>query len=165
MERVPFDVDEYVRRVQSSPCFVCAMVAGEHDSDLEQIVVEDDENLVFLPRYPLLIGYVLVAPKAHREHVVRDLPEDVYLLLMSLVYRVARAVELVVPTERTYLLSLGSQQGNSHLHWHIAPLPPGVPYREQQLHALMSENGVLPWYLEQAIEMAGKLRSALAELS
>jgi histidine triad (HIT) family protein/ATP adenylyltransferase len=42
-----------------------------------------------------------------------------------------------------YSLSLGSQQGNSHLHWHVAPLPPGVPYREQQFHALMAENGVL----------------------
>jgi hypothetical protein len=35
---------------------------------------------------------------------------------MALVYRVASAVETVVPTERTYLLSLGSQQGNAHLH-------------------------------------------------
>lgn len=41
------------------------------------------------------------------------------------VYRVARAVEQVVPSERTYVLSLGSQQGNAHVHWHIAPLPPG----------------------------------------
>jgi len=42
-----------------------------------------------------------------------------------------------------YSLSLGSQQGNSHVHWHIAPLPPGVPYDQQQFYALMSENGVL----------------------
>jgi hypothetical protein len=41
-----------------------------------------------------------------------------------------------------YLLSLGSQQGNAHLHWHIAPLPPGVPYHQQQFYALMTENGV-----------------------
>jgi hypothetical protein len=40
-------------------------------------------------------------------------------------------------------LSLGSQQGDSHLHWHIAPLPPGVPYDQQQLHALMAGIGVL----------------------
>lgn len=58
-------------------------------------------------------------------------------------YRVARAVAAAVPTERLYSLSLGSQQGNAHLHWHVAPLPPGVPYREQQFYALMSENGVL----------------------
>jgi len=40
-------------------------------------------------------------------------------------------------------MSLGSRQGNAHLHWHVAPLPPGVPYERQQYHALMSENGVL----------------------
>ncbi len=49
----------------------------------------------------------------------------------------------VVPAERMYCLSLGSQQGNAHVHWHIAPLPPGVPYHQQQYYALMAENGVL----------------------
>ena len=165
MERIPFDVDDYVRRTQSRPCFICAIMAGTHDSELNQIVAEDDDHLAFLTRYPTLLGTVLVAPKQHREHVVRDLSEDAYLRLMALVYRVAQAVEAVVPTERTYLLSLGSQQGNSHLHWHIAPLPPNVPYREQQFHALMSENGVLPWTLEQAIELAARLRTALADIS
>jgi hypothetical protein len=29
----------------------------------------------------------------------------------------------VVPTERMYCLSLGSQECNAHVHWHIAPLP------------------------------------------
>jgi len=29
------------------------------------------------------------------------------------------------------------------LHWHVAPLPPGVPYHEQQFHALMMSDGVL----------------------
>ncbi|WP_218024036.1 HIT family protein [Nocardia xishanensis] len=164
MERISFDVDAYVQRVQTSPCFICAMVAGEHDSELEQVIAEDEENFAFLSRYPTLFGSVLVAPKLHREHVVRDLPDDAFLRIMALVHRVTRAVEAVVPSERTYVLSLGSQQGNSHLHWHIAPLPPGVPYREQQFHALMGENGVLPWTLPQAIELADRLRAALSTL-
>ena len=41
---------------------------------------------------------------------------------------VAGAVSEVVPTGRVYSLSLGSRQGNAHLHWHVAPLPAGVPY-------------------------------------
>jgi hypothetical protein len=41
-----------------------------------------------------------------------------------------------VPTERLYVLSLGSQQGNRHVHWHIAPLPPGLPFDQQQFAAL-----------------------------
>jgi diadenosine tetraphosphate (Ap4A) HIT family hydrolase len=81
--------------------------------------------------------------------------------LLAVVHRVARAVEQVVPRERTYLLSLGSQQANAHVHWHIAPLPPGVPFRQQQFHALTLENGVLPWSAAQAGELAAKLRIAL----
>jgi len=77
------------------------------------------------------------------------------------VYRVARGVEQVVRSERTYVLSLGSQQGNSHVHWHIAPLPPGVPYERQQFHALMAENGVLAWSPEDAARLATRIREAL----
>ncbi len=43
------------------------------------------------------------------------------------------------PVERMYCLSLGGQQGNAHLHWHLAPLPPGAPYDRQQYYALMAE--------------------------
>jgi len=70
-------------------------------------------------------------------------------------------VERVVPWERTYLRSLGSQQGNSHLHWHIAPLPPGTPYRRQQFHALMLENGVLRWSAEEAAALGQRIRAAV----
>lgn len=62
---------------------------------------------------------------------------------MLFVRDVALAVEGVFGAERIHLYSLGSQDGNSHLHWHIAALPPGVPYEEQQVHVLMTENGVL----------------------
>lgn len=47
-------------------------------------------------------------------------------------HEVGTAVAAVVPTERLYVLSLGSQQGNAHVHWHLVPLPRGVPYPDQQ---------------------------------
>jgi diadenosine tetraphosphate (Ap4A) HIT family hydrolase len=90
-----------------------------------------------------LLGYCLVAPRRHVEDWVSELGEEEYLALQRVVRRVAGAVAKVVPTERMYSLSLGSQQGNAHLHWHVAPLPPGVPYDQQQCYALMAENGVL----------------------
>ncbi len=43
----------------------------------------------------------------------------------------------------------------------VAPLPPGTPFERQQFHALMLENGVIPWSTAQAEELATKLRSAL----
>lgn len=162
MHRVPFDVEAYARRVRSSSCFICEVVADPGNDGWHEVVAETEDNIAFLGKYPTMLGHVLVAPKIHYEHVVGELSEDAYLRLMALVYRVAKAVEATVDVERTYLLSLGSQQGNSHVHWHISPLPPGVPYHEQQFHALMAENGVLPWTPEQAGALARRIRAALA---
>jgi diadenosine tetraphosphate (Ap4A) HIT family hydrolase len=161
MERTePMDLAGYVERVRGRPCFICALLAGAPGFELEQVVFEDPEHVAFLDRYPTMPGKVLVAPKAHVEHVVRDLDAEAYLRLMAFVRRVALAVESVVPSERTYLLSLGSQQGNSHVHWHVAPLPPDTPYEEQQYYALMTENGRIPWSAAQAAELAERLRRA-----
>lgn len=154
------DIEAYERRVRSGPCFICALVAGDPDYDHER-VYEDEAHVAFLDAYPTLRGRVLVAPKRHVEHVVRDLDEDAFLRLLGVVRRVALAVERAVPTERTYLLSLGSQQGNAHLHWHVAPLPPGVPYERQQFRALMFESGVLPWTPAEAAELGAQIRAAL----
>ncbi|TMR30402.1 HIT family protein [Nonomuraea zeae] len=159
---VAFDVQAYESRVKSRPCFICAIVAGDPDYVLEQVVYEDDRHVAFLSGYPTVPGYVLVSPKQHIEHVVRDLEEDAYHAIMGVVRKVALAVEAVVPSERTYVLSLGSQDGNSHLHWHVAPLPPGTAYDQQQYHALMAENGLIPWSPDQAESLAGRLRAALS---
>jgi diadenosine tetraphosphate (Ap4A) HIT family hydrolase len=160
MERTPTDLAGYEERVRSGPCFVCAFLAGDPDY-AHETVYDDGEHVAFVGRYPTLYGHLLVVPHRHVEHAVRDLSLDAYLRLQAVVHKVARAVESVVPSERTYLLSLGSQQGNSHLHWHIAPLPPGTPYERQQYHALMAENGTIPWSAEQAAELAAHLRAAL----
>jgi diadenosine tetraphosphate (Ap4A) HIT family hydrolase len=164
VERIPLDPafrEAYAKRVRSGPCFVCALIAGEPGYEHEQSVYDDGEHIAFLNRYPTVYGYVLVSPRRHIEHVVRDMSSDDYLRMQAVVYRVARAVEAVVESERTYVLSLGSQQGNAHVHWHIAPLPPGTPYERQQFHALMAEHGVIPWSEEQADELALRLRAAL----
>ncbi|MCX5103674.1 HIT family protein [Streptomyces sp. NBC_00439] len=107
------------------------------------MVYEDEHHIAFLDRWPTVLAKCLVAPKAHVERVVGDLDGAEFHRLMGVVRLVALAVEDVVAPERTYLLSLGSQQGNAHIHWHVAGLPPGVPYDEQQFHALMAENGVI----------------------
>ncbi|WP_433622989.1 HIT family protein [Nocardia sp. CA-120079] len=159
-DRVPFDLAGYRQRVQSGPCFVCDLVAGTPGSEHE-VVFDDDEHVAFLGRYPTMYGHVLVAPKMHVEHVVRDFEQDAYLRLQAVLHRVALAVEAVVPSERTYLLSLGSQQGNAHVHWHVQPLTPGTPYEQQQFHALMAENGVIPWSGAEAAELGRRLRAEL----
>ena len=161
-DRVPIDLAAYTRRIQTGSCFVCGIVGGDPGYEHEQVVFEDDAHIAFLDRYPTVYGKVLVAPKAHIEQVVRDLPRQAFLELLAVVHNVARAVETVVASERTYLLSLGSQQANAHVHWHIAPLPPGTPFERQQFQALMLHYGMIPWSAAQAAELAGELRAVLA---
>ena len=60
-----------------------------------------------------------------------------------------------------YLLSLGSHQGNAHVHWHVAPLPPDTPYERQQFAALMAENGVLQVPDEDQIAFANRVKARL----
>ncbi|MET8353450.1 MULTISPECIES: HIT domain-containing protein [unclassified Micromonospora] len=151
--KTAFDVDRYERRVRDGPCFVCALVAG-HPDYRHHVVYEDDTVIAFLARDPTLLGYCLVAPRQHIESWVRDVPQEDFLRFQGIVYAVATALAATLPTERMYSLSLGSQQGNAHLHWHLAPLPPGVPYHQQQFHALMAENGIL--------EIDDKAQAALA---
>jgi diadenosine tetraphosphate (Ap4A) HIT family hydrolase len=163
--RVPVDPAElaaYVRRAREGPCFVCATIAGLEGYEHEMIL-DEPEHVAFLSRYPTVVGYALVCPRRHVEHVVGDLTEAEYLRLQAVVYRVARAVEAVVTPERMYLLSLGSQQGNAHIHWHIAPLPPGTPYEHQQFHALMAEHGRIPWSPQRAAELGARIRAALVK--
>lgn len=131
--KIGFDMEQYSHRVHDGPCFVCAMLAG-HPDYVHHTVYEDDEFVAFLNRFPALRGYCLVAPRRHIEDWVHDLDVAEFLRLQAVVHRVARAVAAVVPTERMYALSLGSRQGNAHLHWHVAPLPPGIPYEQQQFH-------------------------------
>ncbi|WP_246268915.1 HIT family protein [Nonomuraea typhae] len=106
-----FDTDSYIRRSQTGPCFICAIVHRDPGQP-EEIVYDDGTHIAFLARFASLPGYVLVAPKVHVEHVVRDLDEEQFVAVMRVVRRVALALEASVPCERTYLLSLGSQQGN-----------------------------------------------------
>ena len=50
---------------------------------------------------------------------------------------------------------------NSHVHWHVAPLPQGVPREQQQYHALMHENGVIEITPEEMTQFAEQLRTAV----
>jgi len=143
--RVPFDVASYMQRTRANSargsCFICSIVSGDLDGHL--VIARDNISVSFLAKSPTLFGCALLAPLEHRTGVVDDFTEAEYVELQRRVYLLGRAVSLVVPTERLYVLSLGSDQGHAHVHWHVAPLPPGVAYERQQYAALMHENGFL----------------------
>ena len=143
--KIPLDIPEYVQHVRAAAvdgsCFICSIVSGARDDHL--VVFRDDVCIAFLAKWPTLLGCTLVAPIEHRTDVVGAFTTEEYVELQRRVHRIGRAVSAAVPTDRLYLLSLGSQQGWAHVHWHVAPLPPGVPYDKQQYFALMHENGYL----------------------
>jgi diadenosine tetraphosphate (Ap4A) HIT family hydrolase len=159
VDRKSFDLDSYIERIQSSPCFICEMISGRLNGN--HIIHQDNTCIIFLNKYPVLYGYVLVAPIEHKEQVTGSFTVGEYLALQRMVYRTVEAVQKSVPAERIYILSLGSQQGNSHVHWHIVPLPYGVPFKEQQLEALRIENGILDIPDDEMENLARQIRQEI----
>jgi diadenosine tetraphosphate (Ap4A) HIT family hydrolase len=152
---------ETVRERLDGRCFICELIAGNPEF-AHHVVYEDEFAIAFLNAYPALYGYVLVAPREHREQVTGDFARAEYLRLHEVVHRVGEAIRAVLLTERLYILSLGSQQGNRHVHWHVAPLPPGVPFERQQFAAL-DTNVRLDLSDAELSELARGLRAAMTE--
>jgi diadenosine tetraphosphate (Ap4A) HIT family hydrolase len=106
------------------PCFVCGIVRGS-PSEPERILHRDRIAVTFLARPGVAPGHTLVAPVRHVEAVVGDFPVADYLDLQRRVHEVGLAVCAAVPSERLQVLSLGGR--GDHVHWHVVPVPPGVP--------------------------------------
>jgi histidine triad (HIT) family protein len=161
LKRQKFDVGGYVASMKTRPCFICGLVAGD-PAFAHHLVFEDEFAIAFLNKFPPLLGYVLVCPKAHLEQVTGDLGREDYLRLQALVYDVGQALRASLEVERVYVLSLGSQQGNRHVHWHVAPLPPGTPFEDQQFAALDAERaGVLTMEDAEMRALASAIAAAI----
>jgi diadenosine tetraphosphate (Ap4A) HIT family hydrolase len=162
--KIPFDSTEYEQRTRddarSGRCFICSIVAGTRDD--HRVIYRDEICIAFLAKAPTLLGYSLLAPLDHRTGVVADFTEDEYVDLQRRAHRLGRAVSQAVPTERLYLLALGSHQGNSHVHWHVAPLPPGVPYDQQQTAAITHKNGYLDIPEADETNLAARIAGLMA---
>jgi diadenosine tetraphosphate (Ap4A) HIT family hydrolase len=148
-----------IRERLGARCFVCELVAGNPEYR-HHVVYEDGTAIAFLNAYPVLYGSVLVAPREHREQVTGDFTPEEYGALQAVVHRVGEAVRSVVPTERLYVLTLGSQQGNRHVHWHVVPLPPGIPFAQQQFAALDTDL-CLDLSEDELGDLARRIRDAL----
>lgn len=155
-ERYHPDMEDLHHKFRTQSCFVCRLVGGD-ESIPRHIFYEDDEAVAFLDGFPRAYGYSLVAPKEHREQVTGDFSAEEYLDLQRLVYRVSEAVREEVGAERMYLYTFGSNQGNSHVHWHIVPLPPGVPYEQQQGVWASWSIGVLEIPHEEMTSLAARI--------
>ena len=155
-ERHHPDMKAMQRAFRTDPCFVCRIVDGNFRFP-ENVIYEDERSLVFLDGYPRAYGYTLVAPKEHRKQVTGDFTPEEYLDIQKLLYRVTEAVREEVGAERMYLYDLGSNQGNSHAHWHVVPLPPGVPYEDQPGSWASWGMGILKIPSEEMADLAARI--------
>ena len=159
--REKFDPEAYLKEVRKG-CFICRLAEGDPDLPLHHVIWQNSQAIAFLDRYPTVYGYSLVAPVSHVEQVTGGFTLHEYLALQRVVHAVAEAVRKALKPERVYVLSLGSEQANAHVHWHIVPCPPGIPLEKQQLSLLNAEvRGVLRISFEEGESLVGLLQAQL----
>jgi diadenosine tetraphosphate (Ap4A) HIT family hydrolase len=162
-ERTNLDMESYLHEVRKG-CFICRLIEGDPTLARHHVIWRDQDAIAFLNRYPPTYGYSLVAPVTHREQVTGDFTLHEYLQLQRVVHAVAEAVRQKLRPERLYILSLGSQQANAHVHWHVVPCPPGVPLESQQIALLDAQKrGVLQLGHEDGEELAAQIRAHLPD--
>ena len=150
------DMEALHGRFRTEPWFVCRLMAGHEDLP-KYVVHEDDKAVAFLDGFPWAYGYPLAAPREHREQVTADYTREEYLILQAVFYSVTEAVREEVGAERMYVYTFGSNGGNAHVHWHVVPLPPGVPYEEQQGAWASWDKGVLEMPQQEMFDLAGRI--------
>lgn len=159
--RTELNLGHYLAEVAKG-CFICRLVEGEPTLPRHHVIWRNDKAIAFLDRFPTVYGYALVAPTAHVEQVSGDLTLHQYLGLQRIVHAVAEAIRLSLRPERVYILSLGSQQANAHVHWHVVPCPPGIPLEQQQTALVdKGQQGVLQLSHKEGQELASRLRLRL----
>jgi diadenosine tetraphosphate (Ap4A) HIT family hydrolase len=159
--RVHLDMAGYLAQVAEG-CFICRLVQDDPTLPPHHVIWRGSEAIAFLNRMPAVYGSVLVAPVEHREQVTGDFSLQQYLSLQRVVHAIAEAVRQALQPERVYVLSLGSQRANAHVHWHIVPCPPGLPLEDQQLALLdAGRDGVLELSPEEAEELVSRLQGYL----
>jgi histidine triad (HIT) family protein len=99
-------------------CVFCQIASRAVES---LIVFEDEHTLAFLDHRPLFPGHCLLIPKQHYE-TLSDLPPESIGPLFSAVQRVARAVEIGMQADGSFVaINNRVSQSVPHLHVHIVP--------------------------------------------
>ena len=125
-ERYQPDLEAYVGTGKDRTLFVAPLWRRTPVPD-RHIIYEDEGAIAFLAMNPTQYGYTLVAPKEHKEQLAGDFSLEEYLGLRGSSAGWPRRCARRWGPSGCYILSLGSDPGNAHVHWHVVPLPPGTP--------------------------------------
>jgi histidine triad (HIT) family protein len=83
------------------------------------IVAEDDRFIAILDISPLVMGHVLVIPKAEKDYIF-DLEDDVLGGLTLFAKKVAKGIKATVPCKRIGVAVIGLEV--PHVHIHLVPM-------------------------------------------
>ena len=99
-------------------CLFCEIAKGEVSAT---VVFQDEISVAFLDHRPLFPGHCLLVPREHFE-TFGDLPSELIEPLFSAAQLLARAVELALEAEGTFVaMNNRVSQSVPHLHVHIVP--------------------------------------------
>lgn len=82
-------------------------------------VAEDDRYYAFLDIHPMAKGHTLVIPKQETDYVF-DLPAQEYAGLWEFAQKVAKALDVAIPSKRVGVAVLGMEVPHAHIH--LVPL-------------------------------------------
>ncbi len=103
-------------------CVFCKIVAGEIQTET---IAEDRDTMVFLDKDPIFPGHLLVVPRVHSDTLL-DLPEEQLAPFLRQVQRAAKAVEIGLGAEGSFLaVNTKVSQSVPHLHAHVMPRKKG----------------------------------------
>jgi histidine triad (HIT) family protein len=78
-------------------------------------IAEDDRYLAFLDINPLVIGHVLVIPKAEVDYIF-DLDDELYSGLQAFAKKVALGLKKAIPCKRIGVAVIGLEVPHAHIH-------------------------------------------------
>lgn len=84
---------------------------------------------------PTSVNSATPTPKRHIESWVHELSEPEFVRLQGVVYRVAKAIAAAVPDRADACADPGQPTGQRAPALAHCPLPPGVPFEQQQFYA------------------------------
>ena len=82
-------------------------------------VAEDENYYAFLDINPLAKGHTLVIPKLEEDYIF-NLPAETYTGLWNFANKVAKAIDIAVPSKRVGVAVLGMEV--PHVHVHLIPM-------------------------------------------
>ena len=159
--RIKLDIDKY-KKIAGKECFICNIVNGGDKRDEHVIIDENEHFIAFLNNYPTEAGHSLVCPKKHIRHIFKDLDDSQYIEFLKYAKKIGSAIQDALSPDRMYLVSVGSNELNDHVHFHLFPLPVNTPFDEQQFAALdHNKKPILNFSREEKEELADKIRNKI----